>query len=187
MNPRRPMLLAVLFAAVSLPAFAGARSYPITQKQIAAAVTDGGLQVSANEVSLLANVVATVRQPVLRLSSVQPAANHLLIARMECANAEQCIPFMVALRVNGIAPQTAVKDIEPRPRPYRPANRPVTLLVRAGSRAILLLNGPHVHIRIPVICLENGTMGQTVRAANPDRSQYYTVRVAGDQLLKGRL
>ena len=183
MNPGRPILLAVLCATAALPALAGMRHYPITPEQIASAIADDGIRVSGNEIALLADVVATVPQPALRLSSIHPAANHLLIARVECADAAQCLPFLVSLHVDGVTASPAAKEAAPQPQPHRP----VAPVVHAGSKAILLLDGPHVHIRLTVICLENGVLGQTVRAANPDRSQYYFVQVAGDQLLRGRL
>jgi len=175
MISRRQILLSALSIAAAIPAFAGAGQYPITQEQIAAAITSGGMQVSPNQVSLLTHAVARVPQPVLKLKSIQPESNAGMIARMECANPSQCLPFLVALHTDNGAAIVAQQS------------KPTELMVRAGASAILLLDGAHVHISVPVICLENGTLGQMVRAANPDKSQFYTVQVAGQQILKGRL
>jgi len=183
MIPCRTILLAVL-GAVAVPAYAGPGSYSITPAEIAAAISTNGLEVSANQVSLLANVVASVPQPALRLASVRSTADHLLMARMECSDSAQCLPFMVELNVDGSAmPPAPAKSIARTPRPSQPAR----LLVHSGSTSTLLLEGPHVQIKIAVICLQNGSIGEMVRAANPDRSQFYTVQVLGENLLRGKL
>lgn len=180
---RRPILLALLCAAMAAPAFCAGGHYPISAEQIAATVAGGGVQVSAGQVSMLADIFATVPEPALRLASVQQVAEHLLVARIECADSAQCLPFMVALHADAKSlPAAAI-----HPEPPAQASRAAAPLVHSGSTATLLLDGPHVHISIQVLCLENGSLGQTVRASNPDRSQFYTAEVAGDRLLRGRL
>lgn len=181
MIPRGPILLSVLWVAAVLPALAGTAHYPITQEQIAAALTSGGMQVSPDQVSLLSHVVARVAQPALRLKSIQPEANNGMVARIECANPAQCLPFMVALHVNGVALSSAAQE------QGTGQSDPSAILVHAGASAILLLDGAHVHISVPVICLENGGLGKTIRASSPDRHQFYTVQVAGERVLRGRL
>lgn len=181
MTQFRPILILVLGAAAALPLFARSGEYPITPQQVAATVTGGGLQVSADEVSLLADVVATVPQPILKLKYVSPSADHQVLARLECADARQCLPFMVVLNVDRSALPSAVKSSDAQP------SRPQAPLVRAGSSAVLQLDGGHVHISIPVICLENGTLGEIIRAASPDRRQFYTAQVAQNGVLRGTL
>lgn len=190
MNPCRPILAPLLCVAAALPALAAAKHYAITQEQIAAALTSTGLQVSPDQISPHPQVVAFVDQPTLEVKFIQPAGGHRLIARMECAQAAQCLPFLVTLRMDRSSP--ALDGSAPAPPPP-PANwrsgssHSQPLLVRAGSSAVLLLDGAHVHISIPVICLDGGALGQTVRATNPDRKHLYSVQVAGDRLLRGRL
>ena len=60
-------------------------------------------------------------------------------------------------------------------------------VVRRGASAMLLLDGDHVQIKIPVTCLENGTTGQTIQAADKDHHQVYTAQVVSENLLRGRL
>lgn len=163
----------------TIPALAGGGHYPITRDQVAAAVTGGGLPVSADDVSLLADVVSRVDHPILKLKSIEPAPDHQVMARLECADSAQCLPFVVLLRVN----DGAASPLEFSPKSAAPS----APLVHAGSSATLQLEGAHVHITLPVICLENGTLGQVIRAANPDRHQFYMVVVVGDRLLRGSL
>ena len=51
----------------------------------------------------------------------------------------------------------------------------------------LLLEGNHVHIRLTVICLENGTKGQTIRVASKDRKLTYKAEVIEDSTVRGSL
>lgn len=178
MNLRRPILGFLFCAAASIPSLAAPREYVITQEQIAAVLASGGMGVAPNQVSPLAKVVARVADPALKVISIQKAGDRRMIARLECAHAAECLPFLVAVRV---------EDGASAPVPPSGLSQPQSLLVRAGSSATLLLDGTHVHISIPVICLENGSMGQRIRVANPDRSKFYTVQVAGDRLLRGAL
>jgi flagella basal body P-ring formation protein FlgA len=59
--------------------------------------------------------------------------------------------------------------------------------VRKGSTATLLLDSDRVHIRFPVVCLENGVPGQKIRVTGVDRRQVYMAEVIDGTLLKGRL
>lgn len=183
MIPRWPILVPVLWMAAALPALAGSGHYLITQEQIAAAITSGGMPVTTDQVSLLSSVVARVAQPVLQLKSVRSDGDLGMIARLECASPAQCLPFMVALHLNNAALTSATQGL----KPDQGLSKPPSLLVHAGTSAVLLLEGAHVHISVPVICLESGALGQTIRATSPDRHQYYTVQVVGQRILRGRL
>ena len=59
--------------------------------------------------------------------------------------------------------------------------------VEAGSRATLLLEGERLHIKVPVICLESGEPGSSIRVAGLDRKQTYFAQVVDATLLKGNL
>lgn len=182
----RLVLLPVLWVAAVLPVLAGPQHYSITVEQVAASLTRSGVQVSTDQIALLTNVYAKVAGPSLQVKSIERADDHSLVARIECVEAEQCLPFMVALHIDRASAGMLATAQLSTPHPVA-ASRPPAILVRAGSPATLLLDGGHVHISINVICLGNGAMGQTIRAANPDRSQFYTVQVVGDRLLKGSL
>jgi hypothetical protein len=61
-----------------------------------------------------------------------------------------------------------------------------SFVVRAGRPATLLLDGAHVHIRIAVVCLENGAAGQTIRVASKDHRQTYTAKVSRRSSIEGQ-
>ena len=176
------ILISILCAAVASHAAAASGRYAITPERVAAAVTGAGLEVTPGQVTLLANVVASVAEPELKVRSIDRTGDRRLVARLQCVDSAQCLPFIVALRVDEIPiaiPHPAVQQA--------PAAKPPVVIVHAGSRATLLLDGLHVHITLPVISMENGAMGQTIRAASLDRQQVYIVRVVSDGILEGRL
>lgn len=117
---------------------------------------------------------------------MQTWGDHRMMVRLECESPEECVPFFVGLAVNGQEWElfnTAAAELPPLAgrSPFK------SYVVHAGARATLLLDGEHVHIRIPVICLENGAAGQKVRVTGRDRKQVYTAEVIDGALLKGRL
>jgi len=182
MNYRITILSWALCSAVANPAAAASARHTLTAEQIAAAVSSNGTPIAADQVTFFTNVVASVADPQLKVKSIDPAGDRRVIARLECARPEQCLPFLVTLRTGGsadaVTPQVhvaAVSNAKPAP------------LVRSGSAATLRLEGPHTHISLTVFCLENGVEGQIIRAATHDRHQVFSVQVKGDGTLEGRL
>lgn len=187
MRQRNSILSVVLGAAVALPVLAAPGRYAISAGQIAAAVTNYGMQVSPDQVNLLAGVVANVAAPELKIKSIDPAGSQRAIARLECVDSEQCLPFIVSIQLaqGGIPASVSAPSHGSLASPSQ--NRPAAVIIRAGSPAILLLDGAHVHISLAVICLDNGALGQTVRATDKDHRQTYMARVSQDGTLEGRL
>ena len=106
---------------------------------------------------------------------------------MSCVKPEQCLPFFVAVRTSqpqAIAPEIAAPS-SAATLPAKPG--PSDLVMRAGGRATLLLDGGHVHIQLPVVCLENGAIGQTIRVASLDHRLTYVAQVDANRILRGKL
>jgi len=182
MMQRKSIQCGLLLVAGALPAAAAAR-YAITTDQVAAAVRAGGIAVSPGQVSLMTNVVSSVADPELKLKSIDRAGDERVFARIECATTKQCLPFMVTLRTN-----VAAQAMAETPQLPPAANvRHTTPLVHAGSTVQMKLEGPHVHITLSVICLQNGAAGQTVHATSLDRKQVYSAQVLNEGVLEGRL
>ena len=123
---------------------------------------------------LLADVVATNSAPKLKVESMERWGDHRMKFRLDCVKSEECLPFFVAVRwsqaeatppVFADHSSTAISLAKPGSNSF---------IMRAGSPAILLLDGDHIHIQLPVVCLENGALGQTIRVASPDHRQTYT-------------
>ena len=185
MRCRPSMLPWFMLAALALPASAVPACYPIDKGTVAEAMQVAGVQIKPDQVLLLSDVLASTSTPKLRVRSMQKWGDHRMMVRLECGNPAECHPFLVGLDLseNEEAAQTALAE-----HAWQSARPPLkSYVARAGSSATLLLDGDHVHIRLPVICLENGVPGQKIRVAGRDRKQVYTAEVVDSMLLKGRL
>ncbi len=186
MIARRSILLFALCAAAVLPAVAESGRYAITSGQVAAAVSGDGMPISPDQVTLPAEIVATVPDPVLKVKSIDLAGERRALARVECAIPQQCLPFIATLDFDTRLTTDPVPQSSHGRFPAQTQQTSPTV-VRAGAPATLLLEGTHVHITLPVVCLESGAMGQTIRARSPDHRQVYTVQVVREGVLEGRL
>jgi hypothetical protein len=191
MTQYKPTSILLLAIAVALPATAATGRDAITTSQIADAISNVGMKTSADQIALLTTAVARTSSPVLKVRSIEPWDEHRMKVRLECSDNNECLPFYVGIRDES--------DIEPKPATIIPVMfRSPTLsarvrtkgepfAVRSGSSAVLFLEGNHVHIEVGVICLENGAIGQTIRATSRDHRKTYRVEVFDGGILKGRL
>jgi hypothetical protein len=190
MKKRSLIPVLILTVTAVLPAFAATGRTAITTEQIATALNNSGMKISAQQVVLLADVVATTKAPELRVQSMERWGDRRMKARLDCASTQQCLPFFVAINLgkDDAVPPPVIATTS-RPMPVAPPAKPdpSAYVVRAGSPAVLLLEGDHIHIRISVICLENGVPGQTIRVISKDHRQNYTALVADGTVLKGGL
>jgi hypothetical protein len=188
---QRRLILAVLIAIV--PAWQGmtaAERFSVNSAQVAAAISNLGVVTKAEDVTLLTHVVAAVQSPSLRVRTVHRTYNDRLLVRMECAETDNCLPFFVSLRASEeasarLAAVTQSDSSLDRIGAQDFTRRPVA--IHNGAPAILLIDGAHVHIRVPVVSLENGAIGQTIRVTEKDNHQNYMAVVVQDGLLQGRL
>jgi|SRR5579863_2942080 hypothetical protein len=178
--------LLVLYAAIgplAVPALAA--RYPISKEQVAAAVNRLGMPVAPEQITLLADVVASTNAPRLTVRSIEPWGEHRMTARIECGSSDQCLPFFVSLNTGS---DTASEAAAAAAQSYLPAaNLPKHFVVKSGTPATLLLDGDRVHIRLSVICLESGAPGQTIRVTDREHKMVFHAQVVDGGLLKGRL
>jgi hypothetical protein len=181
--------IAVLFAALGIPAKAASGGAMITAGQVAVAIGDAGLQVSASQITLLTDVVAKTGAPALRVLSVGAWEGNLSLVRLACAISDECLPFVVTVRRHqNDRSEGAVIASNPQPSQHSSVEASKSkIVVRIGSSAVLLLEAGHVHIQLAVICLENGVVGQTIRVAGRERDHTYLAEVCSDGLLRGTL
>ena len=195
-----------------LPALAAPGGNVITTAQVAAAISDMGMTVSAHQITLLSDAATRTSAPSLRVQSMEPWGDLRMKVRMGCASLDQCLPFYVAVSRNPYSAASAVslvstsspvspvlplsagaaRSLPPTPPTKSPVTplatpRATSLVVKSGSSAVLLLDSNHVHIQLVVVCLENGSVGQTIRVASKDRRQKYTAEVCDGGVLKGQL
>jgi hypothetical protein len=175
-----------LAAGAVFPAMAAPGRYPISVEQVAATMGRMGIRIAPEQVTLLTQVVATTSAPRLVVHSVEPWSDGRLRARLECESPEQCLPFFVGLRVNGDQSQAAGAQTE-APAALSSSRLPKAIAIKNGDEAVLRLDSERVHIRLSVICLENGAQGQTIRVTSKDRKMTYRAQVVDGATLQGRL
>lgn len=182
----RLSIFGLLLFVSALPLLAAPGRFAISTESVAVAVSRSGVEVAPEQVTLPANIVASVANPNLKVRSFDRVGAEHVFARLECATTQQCLPFIVSLHLaQGANPEAVALLNPPVPLVTRPSS--VTPVVRSGSAATLMLEGAHVHIRIPVTCMESGAIGQTIRVTSLDRKQIYTARVVRDGVVEGRL
>jgi hypothetical protein len=152
-----------------------------------------GVQIAPGQVTLLADAMATTRTPVLPVRFLEQLDADRFMARMECANSAACLPFMASIQVdkneaNQLASISSRQSLQSRPASGNGSrSMPESIVIRSGSQAILQLEGDHIQIRIPVICLQSGAAGQTIRATDEDHRRIYAAQVVDMGLLRGKL
>lgn len=190
MSRKVVILSAVVFSlGMALPADAAAGRIPIAAEQVASVLRAAGMDVTTQQISVPAAVVATSRYPVLKVGAIEAWRDHQIRVRVECSNPAECLPFFIAvLDSNGQhAFPNSAGALNAFEVPAASQSRVVPFVVRPGSAATLLLGGEHIRIQLPVICLQNGRLGQTIRVSSKDRRQTFSAEIVGPAVLKGRL
>jgi hypothetical protein len=191
MMRNKPILLSIVMAGAVMPVMAATPGhYPVSTGDVAATISASGMTVSPEQITFLTDVVATSPSPALKVRSVERIGSERLSARMECIESDQCLPFFVAIQtvqeneqqIAAISARYTLTGAAPRPVP----------VVRAGTTVNLFLDGAHIHIRIPVKCLESGAPGQAIRVQSirvDDESDrlVYTAQVVDGSTVRGRL
>jgi len=178
----------IAVAGALVAAASAAERYVISADCVAATISRAGVEVSPGQIAFLAGAVATRPAPVLKLRSVQKLDNDRLLARMECVNDQECLPFFVHIQIGqgGDAQISAISKAVSSPQPAAaPGAGPV--VVHSGTRVTLMLDGDHVHIRIPAVCLQSGAPGQVIRVSDANHRLIYSAQVVDAAAVKGRL
>ena len=189
MIAQRILPLSLFFCGLACRSATLAGRTPIAPEQVAIVMNAAGLHVTPQQVVLPGYVVASRRDPVLKIGEIEHWGDRRLRVRIECASREECIPFFVGVRgveaaadlgEVGVGVMAPVRVAEPKASSG-------TYLVRAGDLANLALEGPHLHIQLAAICLESGRAGQTIRVASKDRRQTFSAEIVSRNELKGRV
>jgi hypothetical protein len=175
----------VLMFAAALPAAMGqadsARS--ISTQRVADAMAAAGIVVNLDQIELLSGISGTRENASVRVVSVADQAGGSLKVKLRCEDNQECLPFYVL--VHGLDAVNAGPTIT-RAVPVVKASSPQNV-IRGGDRATLILESPDSRMSLPVICLQSGVRGQTIRVASPDHRQLFNAEVIAPGILKGSL
>lgn len=147
-----------------MPAILSAR--PIVQ-----ALHDVGIEAESEQVEFVGTVPASDSVAGVRITGWRKLNADTVWVRLMCRRAQDCLPFYILLHPSDraaiptvgtpvLASQFAVNQLTPAQK------KRTASLVRAGSRAVLLLSNGAAHIRTAVICLESGERGGRIRVRN---------------------
>jgi hypothetical protein len=178
-----------LFATMASAATPGTVRAPITTAQIAAAISGAGMAITAEQVTLLTDVTAATGSPSLKVELIEPWGDHRMKVRIDCESGQECMPFFVAVRcAQQLAAEPGTAAMNHSPAATAPARiDPKSILMHAGAPATLFLEGGRVHIRLAVVCLENGALGQTIKVSSKDHRQTYVGKVVDGEVLRASL
>jgi hypothetical protein len=187
---------ALLMATVSLPGWGQSQPrqhFALTAHQVAQALSGSGNQITDQQVSLLAQVVATGPSPVLDILSVKPFGDRLsgkhsesrLLVKLACHVPGTCLPFYSIVSSPEATIERTPSPLSVFPDAGNAVLKPnAGIIMRAGAHATLVMDDNRSHIQIAVISLENGIAGHRIRVASPDHKQVYVAEVVSANLLK---
>jgi hypothetical protein len=180
---KRQLLIAPLFSTLIAAAVTALAVTPLLPQQVARVVSENGNRVSPRQIRFLSTVTSRHEDPVLDLVSICPWGSHAMKARLACRDHSECLPFFVAVEVDN-------PNIERKasgPHQERLLARRAPPILRVGTEATLMLRSESLQIAVPVICLENGEVGRSIRVTTLDRRRIYKAEVVSAKLLKGEI
>jgi len=177
-----------MVAGALIPAAAASEHYVINPVTIASTIDRMGVKISPDQIILPADVVATTPTPMLKVLSVEKLNNERLVARLECVNGDECLPFFVDIHL-GPEGEAEIDSVATEMRRELPTTQPTSglLAVHSGAAVTLMLDGDHVHIRIRAICLQGGAPGQLIRVSDTNHRLIYLAQVVDASVVKGKL
>jgi hypothetical protein len=187
-------LLAVAIAgALSKMANAGTSAtdrFAITPEHVSRVLNSAGIAAKTEEVQFLSTVNSAGQNPQLTVVNVSTWRDGNLKALLRCQNIRECLPFYVVLRDKKAPIQTSSfynvlheSFVSQKKINGKSAEKP---LVVGGQHAMLVINTRNSRITLPVICLESGRKGETIRLASPDKKQKYEGEVVQAGVLQGK-
>ena len=187
-RPRPASILAMLLI-VGSGLLARASGTPeratITRGQIVNALVTNGIHVSEGQVYPLAEITASgPGAPRLEVVSVRPQNGNTANVRLKCANTRLCLPFYVLIHWQD---PDQVKDalLSGHLRTLSSAETlsREEMLVKSGRTATLVLERENSRITMPVLCLQSGARGQSVRVRSKDSNKVYLATVIASGLV----
>ena len=160
----------------------GART-AVSAHHVADAIALAGVAVNPDQIEFLSGEASVGESAQMRVVSVANRTNGTVKVKLRCRDNHECLPFYVL--VHGIDGGQASRP-EQRAVPAVSAGSPQNL-IRGGDHAILVLESHDSRMSLPVICLQGGARGQTIRVSTPDRRQIFDAEIVATGMLRGSL
>ncbi|MBI3476211.1 MAG: flagella basal body P-ring formation protein FlgA [Acidobacteria bacterium] len=159
----------------------------LTARPIVEALHNAGVEAKAGEIEFVGSVPASDTDAVLRVTGWRKLNTGTVWVRLVCRRAQDCLPFFILLHPaeKGIVPSFSIlPDSKTQSGSIRKTLSPS--LIRAGSRATLLLKSGPASIRTSVICLESGERGASIRVRNVATKRILAAQIVGRGLVEAR-
>jgi len=153
----------------------------LTTQRVAMAMAQSGWKVDAAQVRFLSAVSIIGGDSRLQVVEVAPWVHNTLKAKLRCLDPHACLPFYVLITGTAEQREQSPDTVEQTPRIAMSGEKP---LMRSGDPATMVFSNQGLRISMPVICLQNGRQGQTVRVASTDHKRFYKAEILGPGLLK---
>ena len=138
------------------------------------------------EFAISGRAVALIHDPELKVeSSEQDSLRDELKFVIRCVKREVCGTFLVATGL----PQNFLDGKRAHTGPGVKASPRIQqeILAHAGQPAMLSMDSGNMHISLRVICLERGSLGQTIRAREANSRRVFHAQVVGAGHLRANL
>ena len=161
---------------------------PVTGTMIAEALQAAGLSTSPARIEVPGSLSAMQSNPEVLVVGAEALADKRLRVRLACKTTSSCLPFFAIVDVreeDGKA--EAFLAAHASHSGLASARLLETSGMRAGDQALLVLENVHMHIELPVLLIDSGTVGGEVRVSSLDRKKTFRGVVVNSQLVKGNL
>jgi hypothetical protein len=152
-------------------------------QKIVEALASAGISVLQIQIEILSGAASLRESARVRMVKMTQASPGTIRVKLRCQDNRECLPFYVLVHgVEGLEARALGLGVMPAVLPRPPQN-----VVRGGDHAILILETSDSRLSFPVICLQNGARGQTVRVTSTDHARFYEAEVVAAGLLRGNL
>ena len=153
----------------------------ISPAHVAEAITQAGMNVRADQVEILSAVGSAHSDARLDVVRIARLNKDSLKVRMRCETNSECLPFYVLLHGKTTEEISGLKRLLEKAPAAPKATRPV---VRGGESATLIVQTRDMQMTLPVICLQNGRLGERIKVASPDRKRTFNAEVVKAGLVR---
>jgi hypothetical protein len=178
----------------------------LASSQIVSAMEERQLPTRGVQVRLAAPITAAIANPQLEVLAISLLSPHEMRLRLTCRDRSLCLSFFaIATYPEAVNPSVlkikpdgepseiakyapaskAVADVPAASLPVKQAGSGLPPILHSGSPASLDFDEERVHVRIEVICLESGAVGDKIRVTTRDHKQIYVAEIVTPVLLKG--
>ena len=178
-------LLLPLLSAAQTPAV----RVPLSMATVVQALQVAGVEATESQIKLPLHVETSSASAILLITGAEVLPEARLRVRLACSNPHDCLPFFVMLQCSDENAANLAESFLSRSSflpglPIRAVDLPA---LRPGDHAMLLLEDKQMQITFPVLFIDAGKVGSTVRVSSLDHKNTYLATIINAQVVRGTL